>query len=209
MAQQNRINKKATDLDLDNLMLTDNEIQAITGDVILVTDGTNQLKLQVGGSTYVDFYSSGAVSMPNQPSFFAYANANVTNVTGAGAEVTVGFNTEKYDITNNFASNTFTAPITGKYLFSINISYTGTSSLMVGLSLKLNTSNQAYQVYNNAYLSTTANVNGSINLSCITDMDAADTASILFTIYGGSSNTADLQGSASLYLTYFSGHLIY
>jgi hypothetical protein len=197
MAQQNRINKIATDLDLDNLMLTDNEIQAVTGDLILATDGTNELKLQVGGSTYVDFFSSGAVSMPNQPSFFAYANAAVGNVTGAGVEVTVGYNTEKYDITNNYASNTFTAPITGL------------TSLMVGLSLKLNTSNQAYQVFNNPWLSSAAGTSGSINFSCVTDMDSADTAYITFIIYGGASNTADLQGTASTYSTYFSGHLIY
>jgi hypothetical protein len=209
MAQQNRINKIATDLDLDNLMLTDNEIQAVTGDLILATDGTNELKLQVGGSTYVDFFSSGAVSMPNQPSFFAYANAAVGNVTGAGVEVTVGYNTEKYDITNNYASNTFTAPITGKYLFCTNVSYTGLTSLMVGLSLKLNTSNQAYQVFNNPWLSSAAGTSGSINFSCVTDMDSADTAYITFIIYGGASNTADLQGTASTYSTYFSGHLIY
>lgn len=209
MVQQNKINKIAPVLAIDNLKLIDNEIQAITGDLILATDGTNELKLQVNSSTYVDFYSSGAVSLVKQPSFFVYASANVNNVSGAGTEVTVGYNTELYDITNNFSANNFTAPITGKYYLSSTLSYTGLSALMTGLSFKIRTSNQVYQVFNNPYLSTITGSSGSINCSCITDMDAADTASILLTIYGGAGNTADIQGNASLFITNFSGHLIY
>jgi hypothetical protein len=130
-------------------------------------------------------------------------------VTGAGTEVTVGFNTELYDIINNFSANTFTAPITGKYYFSSTLSYTGLSALMTGLSFKIRTSNQTYQVFNNPYLSTITGSTGSINCSCVTDMDAADTAFIQLIIYGGAGNTADIQGNASLFITHFSGHLIY
>lgn len=209
MAQQNKINKKATNLSIDNLVLVDNEIQSISGDLILATDATNELKLQVNGTTYADFYSSGLVSMPLQPSFFVYANADVLNQTGAGTSITVAFNTEKYDITNNFSSNTFTAPITGQYLLSTNVSYSGLSSAMGGSAVTIVTSNRTYSVYNNAYLSTNGGTAGSQNLSCVADMDAGDTAIVNFIINGGASNTADIRGNASLYLTYFSGQLIY
>ena len=209
MAKQNKINNKANDIVIDNLKLTDNEIQSTSGDLILATDGTNNIKLKVNATTYADFFSSGAVNLPLQPSFFVYANANVLNQTGAGTEITVALNTEIYDITNNFSSNTFTAPVTGKYFLSACVGYSGLTSLMGATSLKISTSNQVYQVYNNTYLSTTTGTNGSHNACVIADMDAGDTASILFSISGGASNTADILGGPSTVPTYFTGHLIY
>lgn len=209
MAKQNKINNKANDIVIDNMKLTDNEIQATSGDLIIATDGTNKLTLKINTTTCADFFSSGAVNLPLQPSFYVYANANILNQTGAGTEITVSFNTEIYDITNNVSSNVFTAPVTGKYFLSTCVGYSGVTSLMGTTSLKISTSNQVYQVYNNTFLSTTTGTNGSHNACVVADMDAGDTASILFFISGGASNTADMLGGPSTVPTYFTGHLIY
>lgn len=209
MAKQNSINNKATALVIDNLKLLDNELQATSGDLIVATDATNNLKLKINTTLCCDFFSAGSVNLPLQPSFFVYANAGILNQTGAGTEITIAFNTEIYDIGGNVSSNVFTAPVTGKYYLSACVGYSGLSTLMGATSLKISTSNQVYQVYNNSYLSTTTGTNGSHNACVITDMDASDTASILFSITGGASNTADILGGPSTVPTYFTGHLIY
>jgi hypothetical protein len=57
------------------------------------------------------------------PSFLAYNNAVITNVTGDGTSYTIIYNTEDYDIGGGFntTTGTFTAPVAGKYMFRTNI----------------------------------------------------------------------------------------
>ena len=60
--------------------------------------------------------TSGRVTTPNQPSFYAYTSTDYTatgNLTGGGNWA------EKWDVGNNFSAGTFTAPVAGKYYFEV------------------------------------------------------------------------------------------
>jgi len=54
--------------------------------------------------------------------FAASLSGNVTNATGDNTTYTIAFDTEAFDQGNDFATNTFTAPVTGKYMFNYQIS---------------------------------------------------------------------------------------
>ena len=63
----------------------------------------------------------GHINMPNQPAFYAYTT-NDPNPASASEYITsgAGWNwAEAYDQTNSFSNGTFTAPIGGRYYFSV------------------------------------------------------------------------------------------
>ena len=63
--------------------------------------------------------ADGEVTMPTQPAFLAgKPSSDITNAAN-GATITLG--TEIFDVGANVASNTFTAPVTGKYFLSYNV----------------------------------------------------------------------------------------
>ena len=49
--------------------------------------------------------------------------APYTAILSVQSEVTVVFDKEVYDVNADFASNTFTAPVTGRYLWNVKISF--------------------------------------------------------------------------------------
>ena len=73
--------------------------------------------------------SSGRVTKPSQPSFYAYPSADTTLTLGGGwstvAFASTGWNTGNHYNTSN---STFTAPVAGRYLFSANANGNYTSS---------------------------------------------------------------------------------
>ena len=72
-----------------------------------------------------------------QSCFLAFNSVTDSNVTGAGQLVTVDFDTEVFDQGSDFASDTFTAPVTGKYNLSMNIRISGIRQREIQLLLEL------------------------------------------------------------------------
>lgn len=60
--------------------------------------------------------------------FSAYKSTD-QNVQASGGPTQITFDTEDFDTGNNFASSTFTAPVTGKYLFTLTIHLTNSSTV--------------------------------------------------------------------------------
>ncbi|KKL69275.1 hypothetical protein LCGC14_2116590, partial [marine sediment metagenome] len=65
--------------------------------------------------------STGAMTSPTQPAFLAYNSESDLDVTGDATYVTVDFNTEIFDQGGDFAADTFTAPVDGRYLLATSV----------------------------------------------------------------------------------------
>ena len=90
------------------------------------------------GSTSRTFTFTGGRVNSNtvQPAVFAYHTSDVTTVTN-GTTITLG--TEWYDQGGNFASNVFTAPVTGHYLVSGAVTVTNTSGSAGDVAIEVRT----------------------------------------------------------------------
>ena len=82
----------------------------------------------------------GQFTMPAQPAFLVIPATAQNNV--ATSAVTVVFGTEIFDVGGNFASNTFTAPVTGKYQFNISLQVNNVDTAASYVQIILKTSNR-------------------------------------------------------------------
>jgi hypothetical protein len=206
----NCINNFTTVFDFDDISINANTVSSSSGNLILATDGTNEIQFRNNSQLLLNMTFDGDLTMPLNPAFLAYKSSDSTSQTGAGAQVTINFDGgEIFDSNSNFTSGTtFTAPETGMYLFSFLVSFTSlTSSMDVG-KVRLVTSNRTYQIELDAFNTVANSSLGGITGSAIADMDTADTATITLTIEDGAGNTATISGSASEMVTYFSGYKI-
>jgi len=146
---------------------------------------------------------TGAVTKPLQPAFFARKTDSGQSV-GASSEVTITFNSEIFDNNADFASNTFTAPVSGRYFFSgqVRVNDVGTGDGIRQISIK--TSNNSFK---NKLVDMADIVNAtmpifthSVNVFC--DMDANDTAVIA--VYADTARVVDNEAD----VTWFCGHLV-
>jgi hypothetical protein len=146
--------------------------------------------------------SDGAVTMPLQPAFLATnTNANQTNF-AVGALVDVNFGVEVFDQNADFASSTFTAPVAGKYQFNVNCRLDDMDSASNYYLVRLVTSNRNYtHIWDSNEFSSDTNY-FSLQVSCLADMDASDTAKVIVYQNNGTQQTAVIDAS------YFSGHLV-
>jgi hypothetical protein len=159
----------------------------------------DQMTLGSGGIASIIIDSAGAVTKPAQPSFQARPASQQSNI-ATGSAVGVVFGTEIFDQGADFASNTFTAPVAGRYMLSVNLYLSSVDSAADYYSLALTTSNRHYESIidpdygqDSVYLT--------ITHSALADMDASDTAIVTLTQNTGTAQT-DI-GTAS----YFSGYL--
>ena len=144
--------------------------------------------------------SDGEVTKPLQPAFSVRNNATQSNV---ASNTLILFGAEIYDIGSNFASDhTFTAPVTGKYQLNVIVRMDNLDSSGTWVAMTIQTSNRNYGVLNSASTLDTDSGYWTFTLSCLADMDANDTANVLFNKSGGS-DTGDATDGAAL----FSGFL--
>ena len=136
----------------------------------------------------------------SQPAFLAYNSATDADVTGDGTNVTVDFDTEVFDQGEDFATDTFTAPVTGKYHFDVAVYLLGLAASDIA-NVLLITSNRNYA---NNFNYTAANQSGILSITA--DMDAGDTASVSVIVTGGTKDV-DIYGGATGF-TSFSGFLV-
>ena len=173
------------------------------GDVLTITPTASPSI----GTVLWQMTTAGQRTMPVQPAFLAYNSVTDANQTGNGAAPTVDFDTEVFDQGANFAADTFTAPVTGRYQLNTNVDVNSVSIAMTIGLIQIVTSNRTYQSStNNPAICKTANSETGYSLSALVDMDAADTATVLVVLFNGAGNTAGVVGGATL-TTFFSGYL--
>ena len=174
-------------------------------DIIGYDDGAsayNKLIIRSNGSgNNIEVNTDGSVTMPLQPAFNVRQDGTQANLAN---DSTIQFPNETFDIGSNFASNTFTAPITGKYLFSFVVSVVQLDEDATYNRVSMNTSNRNYHFE----ITATQDFNGSdpsykaFQGAMLVDMDASDTVSLAWSQSGGSSQADTFDSS------YFSGVLV-
>lgn len=138
------------------------------------------IRMDTNGTERWIMTAAGERTMPTQPAFFVNNTSAQSNFATGGVAVTL--DNEIFDQSSDFATNTFTAPVTGRYYLSVSVALGSIDTAGVSYDLRLVTSNRTY----NHYLDPTqfaADIAGNVSLSysVLADMDSADTASV--TIY--------------------------
>ena len=153
-------------------------------------------------------HSDGWVLQASQPSFFVYPSVAATNATGDGTNFTILYNTERFDLNDDFNTGTytFTSPIGGWYEFFVITQVDELSTANhAGVEMYLVTSNQTYYRQQNDI--PTSLTRETYILPVLVDMDANDTVYVTFKV-DGASKSVDISGGASGLYTSFSGTLI-
>ena len=147
--------------------------------------------------------ATGAVTMPLQPAFLASnvglsTQANIS----ADADNDINFGTEVFDQNADFASNVFTAPVTGRYQLS-SVLYTENLDTSANYYIMtIVTSNRSiYNIIDPGVLASDP-VYWTFTSSVLADMDAGDTAKVSLTQVAGTSQT-DINTHS-----FFSGYLV-
>lgn len=146
--------------------------------------------------------TTGEITFPLQSAFLASGGAQ-NNVTGDGTAYTVTFTSEIFDQNNDFdGTSTFTAPVTARYNLGAQIT---SNTLVAGNTtgvIAITTSNRTYNLnLNIGAIRNTANAT-ILTVNVLADMDAADTATIVFTVSGGT-KTVNVTATS----TYFFGNI--
>jgi len=157
----------------------------------------------ISWTTAMTIDNAGIVTQPAQPAFNVYKGSAQNNVT---ENETITWDTERFDIGSNFASNTFTAPVTGKYLMCAEVRWAGLPADAYYSCIDLVTSNHTYgyvgMIAHTGFDATQNYQTG--NFIAVVDMDASDTAYVRAAPHGSGADTADISSLSS----FFSGALI-
>jgi hypothetical protein len=141
--------------------------------------------------------STGAVTTPYQPSFYAYPNANTT-----GANTTyikVGFQAAFHNTGNHYNTSTslFTAPVAGSYQFNTNVRFDVFAGSYHIIMLYKNGTN----ISGSYAISQASGSYNTLNLSAVVDLQVNDAISVY--LYGNGDSSWATSGHSS-----FSGYLL-
>jgi len=202
-----RLNRGTDDANQFMTLGYDN-ISVHRANVALASAQTNMKFQQVGSDgtrTSMQIDSSGHVTKSAQPAFQVFKSSDQNNIAADNSSVVVTWQTEAFDIGSNFASNTFTAPVTGKYLLTAKLRIDNADSASSYYILKLVCSNgDAFDIFDsNVFSSDITYI--TLQVTTVQDMDANDTAQVQITQQGG---TAQSDIIDARHYSNFSGYLL-
>ena len=156
----------------------------------------------LGTTTHMAFDETGAVTKPLQPAFLVHPSTGQDNIS-LDSNVTVVWGTEVFDINADFASNTFTAPVTGKYQLNVSMRIDNLDADTASYEVEITSSNRTYTtVISPGTLDSDATYGMPLSLSCLADMDASDTVYVRINVGSGGAAQADIHANSR-----FSGYL--
>jgi|TARA_R100000479_G_scaffold29188_1_gene11654 hypothetical protein len=168
--------------------------------------GTTGITSASTSGTAINIDSSNHVTMGSQPRFFCGPSSNHTMSNSTSALTQIPFDTETIDRGSNFASNTFTAPVTGDYLLHFQLRVDAVDIAATYYYFFIETSNRNYQqIMARPFSSDPAY--SFFHQTVIADMDANDTATVKYQQYSGTNNHATIIGNDLRY-SHFSGILL-
>ena len=151
-------------------------------------------------STALSIDANGHITKPLQSAFYVHPSTNQEDISNG---TTIAFGTERFDQNGDFSSNTFTAPVTGKYnlSFSVRADSVDSDATFTRVILRVSNHDLTSQINDLRGLSGDP-VYWNFALSVLIDMDANDTAHLEFTQSGGTTQANIMQPS------HFSGFLV-
>tara|TARA_R110001632_G_scaffold89650_1_gene193164 strand:+ start:379 stop:1500 length:1122 start_codon:yes stop_codon:yes gene_type:complete len=170
--------------------------------MIEYSHGDDAMLFNANGATRMKIDSTGAVTKPLQPAFLVQPASEQSNI-AEGSDVVVVFGTERFDNNADFASNVFTAPVTGKYLLTFNLVIGNVDSAPNYVETYMSTSNRQYASTIDPRVWDADALYWAFPMTVVADMDASDTAQVKINIHNGGTVQADIV-TASL----FSGALL-
>lgn len=138
-------------------------------------------------------------------SFMVSLGTTQINVTGNGTLYKVPFNTEVRDFGDNFdliTNNNFTAPVTGRYIFSGGARVEGGASTIEWVQVVVVTSNRSYR----SEIQMTNESVAAPTICIVADMQRGDTAHL--SIRAGGMGVDNAEVSNDTQQTFFSGELL-
>ena len=163
---------------------------------------TNAMAMTTGGNTAMIIDGNGHITKPLQPVFLVTKSGHQIDI-AINATTTITFDTERIDINADFASNTFTAPVTGSYQFNFTITWGAYDTDFGYQYTMLVASNRTVYAHLGSGNQITADGYYNSGGSCVIDMDANDTC--LLKVQFSNDGAAQADASQS---SYFSGFLI-
>ena len=157
----------------------------------------NQLALGANAASHLKIDSAGHVTMPLQSAIHVKPSTSQQDV-AVNAGVTIVFGTEVFDRNGDFASNTFTAPVTGLYQVNVTLEIENTDGAGdTYFAIDVIASNRTQRTtidYNSIQNDSTIR---SCTGSVLMDMDASDTITIQWYQSNGTAQ-ADISAQSSL-----------
>jgi hypothetical protein len=161
------------------------------GSINLATTSSGAFRVMTGGdassaadnsaiSMLID--ANGHVTMPLQTALQVRPASTQSNVSDGD---TVVFGTERFDINGDFASNTFTAPVDGKYLVNFVTRTQQLDTASSHVRYRFNTSNFTYEIIKSPDVYTADQTFSLWNFNLLCDFDANDTMTVTIDFSGG------------------------
>ena len=157
----------------------------------------------LGTTTLMAIDANGIITKPLQPAFCAHPASQVNNLAINTTHNPIAFGTERFDNNADFASNTFTAPVTGKYQLQFTLYLLNVDVDSGYIETHIVTSNDAYVHLFYCASGDTDWAYHTIHNSVVADMDAGDTAVITLQIPNNGAAQMDIATDS-----FFSGALL-
>ena len=163
----------------------------------------------LGTTSHMVFDANGHITKPLQSCFQAHKTSATADVS-TNTQNTVIFDQERFDqnADYNTSNGIFTAPVTGKYQFNVQVYLQQIPSNAGYFYIQLITSNDVYTNITDADAFDAEMTYYVLNISCVTDLDASDTAKVILYIQGGSTTIDIAGGGGSESNTSFGGFLV-
>jgi len=169
----------------------------------LLFPAADTIAITTAGAEALRIDATGAITAPKQPAFLAQPSSAQNDI-AINATYTVVFDTERFDQNSNFASNAFTAPVSGRYQLNVNLYLTDLDHDTAYYQFQLNTSNRIYY-----FIQGTGGFDADHNfqmlgISILADMDASDTVNVTLPNINAGAAQLNIGGTSSS----FSGYLV-
>ena len=172
---------------------------------IVYEHNNNALRFNTnGGNERMRIDADGHVTMPNQSCFQARPSGVISNITTASSQ-TLSFATEVFDLNADYNTSNynFVAPVTGKYLLTLNLRVQALDISGSYFQALILTSNKEYQSIISTNRFSADPAYWYIGVTVVADMDASDTAIPRVYISSDSAAQVDIDNDS-----YFSGYLV-